>query len=504
MKLDEIIARPELLLGPNPLLEALPPFVQHHEWAQHMESSPLADVDWRRIPPGARDALTNMAISHYVPVRTVFSIASGLQKLVRRAYIATNPLNAAERRRRNAVVLSDSLQAMNAVANVEAGGAIIKAMTGMGKSRLVSRTLGIIAPQPVIHHSACAAAGWAKLSQIVYLNVQYSPNGSRGGLLHAILFEVDKALGGQSEYFDQHRKRTNIDVLMVKVAQILVNHRVALVVIDEKQGQNFADSPWSLQFVIFYLILMNLGISIVMVGNPLAFVHLEAFSQVRRRFSVGGIDELLPAQNPSVDWWAEDFVPHVRRFSLVEKEMQMTPMRAQREFELTGGNPSFYFSLWTLAQQEALRNAAVHGRSSANLTVHDLERAAKSPQYLKVQEDAQVFGQGEAALRAGRRLLDVPPSTRRNKADSKTPLPDAGTSPLSSDLPDPSPAQAVQKLLRTFEANFKRIKNDTLARAKALQELKPEQREMLGLQHELIDNAQQALSAGSSSRRGRR
>lgn len=479
---------------------ALPPFVPHHEWAEHLESSPLKNVSWQQIPPGHRDALTNMAISHYVPVRTVFNMASGLQKLVRRAYVGTNPLIAAERRRRNAIVLSDSLHGMKAVANLDAGGAIIKAMTGMGKSRLVSRTLEIIAPQPVIHHGPCAEAGWAKLTQIVYLNVQYSPNGSRGGLLHAILFEVDKALGGQSDYFDQHSRRMNIDSLMVKVAQILVNHRVALLVIDEKQGQNFADSPWSLQFVIFYLVLMNLGISIVMVGNPLAFVHLEAFSQVRRRFSLGGIQELLPAESSATDWWAQDFVPQIRKFSLVEKEVPMTPKRMEREFELTGGNPSFYISLWTLAQQEALRNAAVNERSSASLTMNDIEKAAKSPQYAMIREDAQVLGEGEAALKAGHRLLDVPASAQRRKADHTA----ADSQRTQHHLPGPSPAQAVQKLVRNFEASFKRLKNDTLARAKALQALTSEQREMLGLQHDLIDAAQSELASAPTSRRAKR
>jgi hypothetical protein len=237
-----------------------------------------------------------------------------------------------------------------------------------------------------------------------------------------------------------------------------------------------------------------------MVGNPLAFVHLEAFSQVRRRFSLGGIQEFLPAESSSTDWWAQDFVPQIRKFSLVEKEVPMTAQRMEREFELTGGNPSFYISLWTLAQQEALRNAAVNERSSASLTMNDIEKAAKSPQYAMIREDAQVLGEGEAALKAGHRLIDVPASARKRNADRTA----ADSQSLQPHLPDPSPAQAVQKLVRNLEANFKRLKNDTLARAEALQALTREQREMLGLQHDLVDAAQGELASGPTLRRAKR
>lgn len=476
--------RPELLLGPNPFIEALPPFVPYDQWANKLRNYPLDGHDWRSLRPGAREALLNFAVKHFVPIRTIFEIASGLQNLLRRSLVLTNPLDPNERRRRNMVLLSASLKEMRRVASLDAAGAIIKGMTGMGKSRIIARVLEIIAPDQVIRHGPSEECKWTKLDQLIWVYVNHASNGSRGGLLKLVLSAIDEALG--TDYYVQHHKKGNIDILLATVARTLSNHRVALLVIDEKQKQNFDDSPWGIEFILFYLMLMNLGISVVMVGSPLAFVNLEGFSQVQRRFSIGGIHELIPASSADSLWWKEDFVPRMRRFSLLESDAVEKGVRDKVEFDLTGGIPGLYVALDAASQRAALRRSSA--LSSAVLALEDIQTGADSPTFRDLKDIALAALGKESEGPSITAYLDIPET--HDKASTRGAAAPAGKqAPQVPLVRDASTHAAVQRLLRSHKASLTRQHNSTAARLKSMANLSKDELAMLGFSEDLIDAA---------------
>lgn len=488
--------RPELLLGPNPLIEALPPYVQYNQWANELRNYPLNGPDWRSLRPGAREALLSFATAHFVPIRTIFDIAAGLQDILRRALVLANPLNPNERRRRNAVLLSASLSEMRRVASLDGAGAIIKGMTGMGKSRIIVRVLEIIAPDQVIRYGPSEQCRWTKLDQLVWLYVNHASNGSRGGLLKLILSAIDAALGS-TDYYNQHHKKDNIDSLLATVARVLVNHRVALLVIDEKQKQNFDDSPWGIEFILFYLTLMSLGISVVMAGNPLAFTNLEAFSQVQRRFSVGGIHELFPASGADTPWWKDDFVPRMRRrFCLLENDAVDAPMRDQVEFEHTGGNTGLYVALNVASQRAALRRCST--MPSAELSLEDILAGADSATYRSLKDIALAATGKESKDPTKALYLDIP-ETLHEAAIENGATPNGEQTPQAPLARDASTYAAVQRLLRAHKASLTRQHNNTAARLKSMANLSEDELSMLGFKDGLIEAAMKLKDGQSPS-----
>jgi hypothetical protein len=477
--------RPELLLGPNPFIEALPPFVPYDQWANKLRNYPLDGADWRSLRPGAREALLSFSATHFVPIRTIFDIASGLQDLLRRSLVLTNPLDPNERRRRNTVLLSGSLKEMRRVASLDAAGSIIKGMTGMGKSRIIARVLEIIAPDQVIRHGPSEECRWTKLDQLIWVYVNHASNGSRGGLLKLVLSAIDEALG--TDYYVQHHKKGNIDSLLATVARTLSNHRVALLVIDEKQKQNFDDSPWGIEFILFYLTLMNLGISVVMVGSPLAFVNLEGFSQVQRRFSIGGIHELVPASSADTPWWKEDFIPRMRRrFSLLENDAVDAVVRDKVEFEHTGGVPGLYVALDAASQRAALRRSSA--LTSAELRLEDIYTGANSATFRNLKDIALAATGKESNSFSKNVYLDIPETQDKASTESAA-TPASGQAPQVPLVRDASTHDAVQRLLRSHKANLTRQHNSAVARLKSMANLSEDELTMLGFSDDLIQAA---------------
>ena len=66
LSLPEIEARPELLLGPNPFIESLPPFVPLARLAKSLACYPMDNKPWQSISPHAREALLEFSSEHYV------------------------------------------------------------------------------------------------------------------------------------------------------------------------------------------------------------------------------------------------------------------------------------------------------------------------------------------------------------------------------------------------------------------------------------------------------
>lgn len=475
MARSELEERPELLFGPNPLIEALPPYIPFEFLPLKLQHYPLASFTrWPRIRPVFREPLLEQCSQHFAPFQPILEPAAGIQLLLRRASSLLNPLNADQLRRVNQVSVAQSLADIRRVPLLEGGGGLIDGITGLGKTALVRRTLSLIAPEQVIQHEPSPTAGWLRLTQCVYLHVDHASNGTRGALLRRILIALDEKLG--TTYADQYGPRTNLDVLLTMVCKYLVLHRVALLVIDEKQELNFDQSPWQLEFILFYLSLMNLGISVLLVGNPAAFYHLEEYSQVMRRFSMGGKTSLVPASSQQEGWWCDDFVPRERKFCVVEQCSVDDATRAQLEFEASGGIPGLYQRYHVETQRSALRR----GGETAELTLEDFIAAKASPRYKELAKIALHLKSGAGAYQ------DIPEALQASR-DNSSVTPSSAEPPPSRSR---SQVDVVKGLVTRYKAEQTRSTTLLNRRLDALTSLSEDDLRMLGVTQDLLHEAE--------------
>lgn len=356
------------------------------------------------------------------------------------------------------------------------GGAIWAAMTAMGKTFIAKRVLELICPLQVIDFGKSNIYGWKSLKQVCYVYVDFATNGTRIGLLKRILLALDYALG--TSLSDDFKRVTNTDVLLIEVCRQLSNVRCIMLVIDEKQERNFEDSPWKLEFVFFYMSLMNLGINVVLLGNPLAFVHLKMFSQVMRRFSKGGHYEFLPAPSAEEAWWRKDFAPRIRKFDLMDRWDVPLEERRLLEFEKTAGIPGLLSALHCCTQIEAIRRSG--NASEVTVTAADFKAAEKSATFVELRRIAlAVSGEGRLEETA---YLDVPSGS----AAAATP---GGHSETQPSLPSITKAgiSHVQQMLGRHMARQSAQSRKFIERLKSMEGLSDEELRLLGIEDGLLD-----------------
>lgn len=474
---------PELAFGPNPFLECVAPFISFKSLPRKLAASPLKRINWQSLAADRREPLLELANQHFAPTRAVLEPASCLQSLLRRTLTLANPLNDLVRKRCNQIGVAESFASLKRLEPAQGGGMLIDGMTATGKSMLLKNALATFSPEQVINHGRSDACGFYGLRQCVYLVVDHASNGTRGGLLKRILHCLDSQL--ETDYFEQHKRITNIDSLLVTVSKLLILHRVAILCIDEKQESTFEESPWRLEFTLFYLHLMNLGVSIVLSGNPLAFEHLKLYSQVMRRFSVGGIHKLVPATLGTEPWWKLDFVRQAREFSIVEKWNIGDEQRTKFENENSGGLPGLFIAYHQEVQRSALRRSNL----SAEVCEEDYVSAQKSSRFKSLREIAHAISSEDDKKVS--QFIDIPPllSKRKKSATGEKQV-------ILSDFPETSEKTSITtatKLLTRFKSQQTREANLLAKHLESLKKMSPEDVRMLGVTTELINNWEEQM-----------
>ncbi|MBS1770547.1 MAG: TniB family NTP-binding protein [Acidobacteria bacterium] len=409
---------PELGGERNPLLEALAPFVPLSGLPAVLKTEPLKKIRWQSLKPEFREVHLGQIENHYWPVAPQLEVCADIQSMLRAGLMARNPLSKAEQLRINMLALAPDAAGLKLQSlRKRAGGAIVSAITGMGKSTQVERALAAFAPQQIIVHRQNKACGWSTLTQVAYLIADAPPNATRYGLFEAIIGALDRLLG--TDYASVLRRQKNIDAGLVYVAKTLSIHRVGLLVIDESQEETLTKNHWGLEFILVFLGLMNLGIPVVLMGNPLAFTDLDKGAQLTRRFASHGWHELVPAESPAEKWWRKQFVVGEVRFSLCEDSLSVDEV-VDASFEFDQGIPGLFSALWA----ETIRIALRRGGTTAVMKAADIAAAAKTPRFRKLAEIAKSIKIGNSTGRY-RDLPSKPPTSGADSGQRQTGAPSA-------------------------------------------------------------------------------
>ncbi|RYG88852.1 MAG: hypothetical protein EON59_03125 [Alphaproteobacteria bacterium] len=340
---------------------------------------------------------------------------------------------------------------------VQAQGMVIEGMTGIGKSHAIERTLSLL-PQ-VVEHFPNGEWGMQYLKHLVWLRVQMPADHSRLGFLTGVLQGMDDALG--TNYAQKHAgPNARVERLIVVVMHQLVQHRCGLLVIEEAQVQNLA--AYSRIFLNFFLRLLNWGIPVVLVGNPLAFELIQTHAQDVDRFCEGGWITLLPPLGPEAPVWKTVWIPGLWKPTLLDAEQKpFQPLEAYPGihewhtflWQLTGGLPRQLCRLRTEVLDAALRRGC-----SAVDSQFVYEVFRNSPRFIKVRERNAALANHD--LKALMAFEDLPrEQLRRHWASGKPPpSPDAekdreGLSPAAAPPPAPEEQGA-------FKDTAKRLNRD--------------------------------------------
>lgn len=367
----------------NPLLEGLAPYIPFSRMPRALFYEPLQCIQWRAMAPELREQLLARYKQHFFPTSYGIDVAMRLQDAIRHSLVLRDPQSPSEQKRINQLVMVETIHAdvLPSLTN-PAVGAIIDGWTGSGKSSLVTRALKVIAPNQIICHPKSEACGWSTLTQISYLYIDFPSNGTRGGLVTRILGAIDALIG--SSYAERSQRLRNLDQSLTLVMKALSMHRVGALVIDEGQPETLGNSPWQRELVLFLLTLLNLGIPVILCGQPRAFETIQRNAQVSRRFCEIGHFGLRRANSDTHEWWFKEFVRGMMRFNVCEQLVDQDGILRESR-HTAAGVPGYFARQWIEAQRIVLRR----GGTEATLGLDDFHAGVQSSEIAEIAEAAR-------------------------------------------------------------------------------------------------------------------
>jgi len=413
----------------NPLLAQLNVFRSTTELAAAMHREPFDAQAMQTIPPHMRLMLAAPDVA--VVSKELVKIHFAQQVMLCQGYAQRDPnrpemvaalRELAERVRRGEGITSLPWQTF------QAGGCIVEGVTGVGKSFGVDSFFSQLR-QVITHRNV---GDCAILQQLVYLRVHMSADGSRHGFILNAMRAMDEVLG--TDYAARYSSHSwSVERLLVVLLYLFSLHRLGVLIIEEAQERNMAKAHGR-EFLTFFLRLLNHGIPVTLVGNPLAFRLIESFSQDAARFSVYGRFRLDPIDSADSRAWKTDWVHGLWTPRLTTQPDEYFQLGKDLSLELflwqlTGGFPRHLARL----RREAERIALLLGREA--VTKQDVVAAYTGPEMSGVvrlseafvMKDAnalKVFDDVDAGYYAARWTAATQKPSPQDKPDA-APAPDA-------------------------------------------------------------------------------
>lgn len=486
------------LTAPNPLADGIPRYSDFKSLTVALAYDPLAGVNVRDLDVVTRIGLLAGEKSPLQPTSVSLQCALAWQGMLQTGLSRRNPL-LNEARRAYWATLMQAGQTQSAPIGLPTKGMSIhvaKGPTGTGKSVTADRFCALF-PDQVIQHGACPGAGWQHMQQLVYLQVDMSADGSRGGFVVGILLQMDKVLG--TSYATTLRKQfRTVEPLISATIGRLIAHFTGIVFIDEGQLRNLVNNAQADLMQLFLLQLMNSGIPIVFLGNERAFDWVTYSQDLSRlnlqpcaRFSPPG--SLVPGDQSAevtahenaravADWLT--ILDGVMSYYLLYNPPEARDKCAGLLETCSGRVARLALTLWSSAQIIA---ALVHGRE--HVIPNDIHEAYNSPDFDNLRPLAEGFAYRNPKLLA---LYPDVASAFYSKVwgleaqtdtegDSAAKNNDAAPSPTTSDTQQPKAKRRPRTEESKFAAEQTRKATQAKHRAVLNATLKPEDMRQQGM-----------------------
>ncbi|MDQ1812862.1 ATP-binding protein [Massilia sp. CCM 9210] len=468
----------------NPFLEPLEAYLSTDGLEPRLANWPLAGVDVKHLDIQARhDLLDRLQDQMFEPTLTALDTTSRLYRMIRRGYTARNPTSVSSRQHtmglaRCAGKEIDQLPWLPSYAK----GMRASGVTGLGKSYEILRALSLIPPRIV--HGKSKSADWTHMVQAPWLYVAMSHDGSLGGLLLQILTALDVAIGTS---YARERGITGLsnEKLAVHAGIILINHGVGVLVIDELQGRNFAGGVRGGLAATFFLRLLNFGIPLVLMGNPLGMDALDTFSQDMRRVGSGGNIEMHPLESYETDF-TDVLAPALWRYNVMPEPSPIRDDDGAILFKYCGGIRDYAARIRASSQRLALDEGC------AFVTEDHMAQAFNGPDFSAKDRDL-IAGFRDKNPILLQQFDDIPWQRYAVRWGLHPSVPDTPPSvPASHPAVPAKPRKpAPQQAKETAQRNRTRKANQKAENAVARANLDPEDMRNQGLQQHLISGFEQ-------------
>lgn len=340
----------------NPFIEALPPIFSEDDVLDRFMVTPRISEQDKQSETNIRYHVLKRVKNFIQPLPIHFEVERRLSTLIRRGYLARNPLDKSflERIRALHHLREDEEQAhkyidkrLNHIRSTADSLSII-GISGIGKTTAIERLL-LMYPQ-VIKHQVYEEQPFNK-TQIVWLKIDCPYDGSLSTLCKSFFKAIDDLLG--TRYLEKFGYLNRvISTMLLHMTSLASMYGIGVLVIDEIQHLLHAKNDQEEMLNFFVTLSNTVGIPTVLIGTSKAQQLFKGnFRQARRAASDGAI--IWDRMDEQSEEW-EFFLETLWELQCLKTRSSLTEDVKKTFYEECQGITSVAVNLFILAQERAL------------------------------------------------------------------------------------------------------------------------------------------------------
>lgn len=340
----------------NPFIEALPPIFSEDDVLDRFMVTPRISEQDKQSETNIRYHVLKRVKNFIQPLPIHFEVERRLSTLIRRGYLARNPLDKSflERIRALHHLREDEEQAhkyiderLNHIRSTADSLSII-GISGIGKTTAIERLL-LMYPQ-VIKHQVYEEQPFNK-TQIAWLKIDCPYDGSLSTLCKSFFKAIDDLLG--TRYLEKFGYLNRItSTMLLHMTSLASMYGIGVLVIDEIQHLLHAKNDQEEMLNFFVTLSNTVGIPTVLIGTSKAQQLFKGnFRQARRAASDGAI--IWDRMDEQSEEW-EFFLETLWELQCLKTRSLLTEEVKKTFYEECQGITSVAVNLFILAQERAL------------------------------------------------------------------------------------------------------------------------------------------------------
>ncbi|EES48194.1 ATP-binding protein [Clostridium botulinum] len=339
----------------NPFIEALPNIFSEEDVEEKFTLFPQISHKDRIKASNIRYHIIKRAKNFIQPLPIHFILERRLSALIRRGYLARNPIDKAFLERLEILNELRSEIADNKVINERmshirstADSLAVIGISGIGKTTAIERLL-LMYPQ-IIKHEEYEGQYFSR-TQIVWLKIDCPYDGSLATLCKSFFKAIDDLLG--TRYLEKFGYANRItSTMMLHMTTLASMYGIGVLVIDEIQHLLNAKNDMEEMLNFFVTLSNTVGIPTVLIGTSKAQqVFKGNFRQARRAASEGSI--MWDRMSKDSEEWTF-FLETLWDFRCLQEETKLSKEIKEAFYDECQGITSVAVNLYILAQERAL------------------------------------------------------------------------------------------------------------------------------------------------------
>ncbi|AZR75119.1 ATP-binding protein [Bacillus thuringiensis] len=340
----------------NPFIEALPPIFDEDDVLDRFMVTPRITEQDKQSETNIRYHVLKRVKNFIQPLPIHFEVERRLSTLIRRGYLARNPLDKTflERIRVLHQLREDEEEAhkyiderLNYIRSTADSLSII-GISGIGKTTAIERLL-LMYPQ-VIKHEAYKGQPFNR-TQIVWLKIDCPYDGSLSTMCKGFFKAIDDLLG--TRYLEKYGYLNRVtSTMLLHMTSLASMYGIGVLVIDEIQHLLHSKNDQEEMLNFFVTLSNTVGIPTVLIGTSKAQQLFKGnFRQARRAASDGAIIwDRMAEENE--EW--EFFLETLWELQCLKTRSELTGEIKKTFYEECQGITSVAVNLFILAQERAL------------------------------------------------------------------------------------------------------------------------------------------------------